>query len=371
MQTTFDKYVLRRFLYVYVVMLLSTFGLYVVIDGFTNVDAFQKGSQSIVEVMQSMATYYAYQSSVFFDMIGSILAVTSVMVVFALLLRQGELHPILAAGVPTRRLIRPIVIGTIIVTVGVLVNREFIIPSVAYSAQAPRIDDSSTRPVEPVYDHASHICILGRALQFSNRRLLGAQFVLPVPDLAERLTTLSTEQATFYPARDKRPAGWLLKNVTPARDTLSLTAAGKNVVKGVKNPDDVFVITDISFDQLCYRSQSVRYASTDELMRRIRNPTYGTASVRGLVLSVHARLMQPFINLTAAVLAVPLVVRRESFSLIINLVLCSIVLGAVYVVMELSFYMGRANMVDPAIAAWTPVILSGTLSAWFFGRMQT
>lgn len=372
MQTTFDKYLLRRFLYVYLVLLVSTYGLYVVIDGFTNVDAFQDTSQSITAVMQNMASYYAYQSSLFFDMIGSILAVTAVMVVFAMLLRQGELHPILASGVPTRRLIRPMVIGTLLVTIGVLLNRELVIPSVAYSLQAPRrADESRTRTVEPVYDHASHICILGRGLHLADRKLIGAQFVLPVPDLAEKLTTLTTEQATFYPARDERAAGWLLKDVQPPRDTLSLTPLGRKVVRRVKDPGDLFVITDISFEQLCYRSQSVQYASTGELMRRIRNPTFGTASVRGLVLNLHVRLMQPFINLTAAVLAVPLIVRRESFSLILNLAFCSIVLGAVYVAMEVSFYLGRANIIDPAIAAWTPVILSGTLSAWFFERMQT
>ena len=372
MQTTFDNYLLRRFLSVYLILLVSTFGLYVVIDGFTNVDEFEHGREDIAAVVISVAIYYAYQSSVFFDLIGSMLAVTAVMVVVALMLRQGELHPILAAGVPTRRLIRPIIIGTTLVTVAVLLNRELVIPEIGHIVQAPRRSDkASTRALEPVYDHATHLCITGGDLHLSDRTLLNAEFVLRTPQLAEKLTKLSSHRATFYRAHKDRPAGWLLRDVVPKRNSLSLTPKGKQIVKGVPDPNDVFVITDLSFNQLCSRSQNVQYASTTELVRRIRNPTFGTASVRGLVLNLHVRLMQPFINLTAAVLAVPLIVRRESFGLIVNLAVCSIVLGAVYIAMEVSFYMGRANIIDPALAAWTPVILSGTLSAWFFERMQT
>ena len=211
-------------------------------------------------------------------------------------------------------------------TLLVLLNREVVIPQIAHILQAPRRSDkASTRSIEPVYDHATQICITGGDLKVAGRQLINAEFVLRTPHLAEKLTKLRSPMASFYPRNDKRPAGWLLKDVVPRRDLLSLTPAGLKVVRGVKDPDDVFVITDLSFDQLSSRSQNVQYASTSELFRRIRNPTFGTASVRSLVLNLHVRLMQPFINLSAVVLAVPLIVRRESFGLIVNLAICSVV----------------------------------------------
>jgi len=39
--TTFDRYLLRRFWHVFGIGFFATVGLYVVFDGFTNVDAFQ------------------------------------------------------------------------------------------------------------------------------------------------------------------------------------------------------------------------------------------------------------------------------------------------------------------------------------------
>ena len=42
MLTTFDKYLLKKLIYTFVVFLVATYGLYIVIDLFTNMDDFQK-----------------------------------------------------------------------------------------------------------------------------------------------------------------------------------------------------------------------------------------------------------------------------------------------------------------------------------------
>ena len=99
--TLFDRYLLQRFLSVFMIMFVSTFGLFMVIDGFTNVDEFQSGGVGAAGAIQRMSRYYLLQSSVFFEMVGPILAVVTVMVVFALLQKNSEVHPILAAGIPT------------------------------------------------------------------------------------------------------------------------------------------------------------------------------------------------------------------------------------------------------------------------------
>ena len=46
--TIFDRYLLGRFTWVFVVLFVTTFGLFVVIDGFTNVDAFQEESDGTI-----------------------------------------------------------------------------------------------------------------------------------------------------------------------------------------------------------------------------------------------------------------------------------------------------------------------------------
>ena len=46
MFTTFDRYLLGRLLHTFIVFLVATYGLYIVIDLFTNIDAFQMEAQN-------------------------------------------------------------------------------------------------------------------------------------------------------------------------------------------------------------------------------------------------------------------------------------------------------------------------------------
>ena len=52
--TTFDKYILKRFLYTFAVLFVATFGLFVVFDLFTNMDEFQASSNDTSQLMMEI-----------------------------------------------------------------------------------------------------------------------------------------------------------------------------------------------------------------------------------------------------------------------------------------------------------------------------
>ena len=133
----------------------------------------------------------------------------------------------------------------------------------------------------------------------------------------------------------------------------------------------MFVVSDVGSDQLYNRTKNYKYASTPELIRRISKPSGGFVSVPAQSLHLHERLMRPFINLFAVLVAVPLIVRRESTGLVTNLALCTGVLGLVFGATQLFHYVGSANLLACDLAAWGPVVLGGTLSAWLSGIVQT
>ena len=372
MLTTFDRYLLKRYLSVFAILFVCTFGLFVVIDGFTNVDAFQETAGGTLDVFLAMAGYYTFQASAFFDLIAPILAVMSATVVFALLMKHAEIHPVLAAGVPLYRLLVPVILGAIAVNALAFANQELIVPRIAHRIQAARGQSAAEgHAVDPVYDYDSRIRIDGHELYLSERRIHQANFVLPVPEIVQDLTTLKSRQATYYDATPERPAGWLLEDVTPRYADLSLTDAGRSRVLPSEDAADVFVATAVSFDQLHNRNRSQQFASTPELVRRVRNPAYGVASLRGTTLQVHTRLVAPLANVLSVLIAVPLVVRRESRSLVVNLALCTGVLIVVYAAAQACLYLGRANLIPTDLAAWAPAILAGTLAAWLSGSAQT
>lgn len=372
MTTTFDRYLLIRYFQVFGILFLSTFGLFVVIDAFTNLDAFQEQAGGATAMLTRIAAYYTFQSSLFFDLAGSILAVISVMVVFAVAARHNELYPLLSAGVPTSRLVIPVVAGMVLIN-GLLVgNQELVIPRIAHKIQASRSgDESSSQRVDPVYDHVSLILIGGRELYLDSRRMTQAKFVLPADEVTYDLTTLKAREATFHEQTANHPAGWRLYDVAPRFDELNLTPNGRKIVKPIPNSNDVFVVTDVSFDQLYNRSRNYLFLSTPELIRRIRNPAYSIVSVRSQTLHLHVRLMRPLINLACVLVAVSLILRKESRSLVGNVALCTTVLAVILGVSHLCGYLGQINVIPLDLAAWGPLLLTGTLGTWLSGIVQT
>jgi len=200
--TTFDRYILGRFFHSYVILFVSLFGLFVVFDGFTNVDNFQQEGLGAGAVLAKMATYYLYQSSLIFDLVGSILSAISVLIVFSLLQRNSELHPVLAAGIPMFRLFVPVILGTVVISAALAANQELIIPRISHMLQASRSGlEKGTDQVEPVYDNASLILIDGERLSLGKRKILDAKFVLPVLEIAQDLTRVEATEATYRGAK--------------------------------------------------------------------------------------------------------------------------------------------------------------------------
>ena len=309
--------------------------------------------------------YYLYQSSTFFELAGPILAVVTVIVVLALLHKNSEIQPLLAAGVPTFRLSLPLLVGTGIVNLALILNQEFVIPAIAPHLQSSRSPVSRRgERVEPLYDYDGEqsrlMYIDGDGIQVHRRTITNASFTLFPPRLVQQLTTFECHEAR-YASRQQTgsKSGWLLTGVRTNGDLSDLTSQGREIVIPQRNADELFIVSDVSFDQLYDRARNFRFASASELMRRIRHPAAGLAPARSQSLHLHFRFTRPLLNVAMVFACVPLVIRRESLSLIGNMAICSVVLGLMYLV-------GQAYL-----AAWLPVIVCGSVSAWLAGYVQT
>lgn len=378
MFTTFDRYLLGRLLHTFAVFFIAAYGLYIVIDLFTNIDDFQENSGSTVGLFLRIAEYYAYRASEFFEMAGPILIVISVIAVLGLLQKHSESYPILAAGIPAFRLLKPLLLAAAILNGALVVNQEIVIPSLAVQLQTPRGSKTAqVQKVEPVYDYWNYLMhIDGDQVLVQSRTLVGASFTLPKPEngdpgIVSQICVLKAEKATFIDETDKHGSGWLLQNLIGVLDTDLLTEEGRKRVIPSSNGKDVFIASEVSFDQLYNRGRNMKLLSSMQLIQRIQNPSTGPMPVRGQSLALHARITRPFLCLLNIAIALPLVIRRESHSLITNMVICASVLGILYVVAQGCFALGSLGQISPDFAAWLPVILTGIVSTWTSGLVQT
>jgi len=373
---TYDRYLLRSFLHVFAVCLTSTLGLFVVIDLCENLDGFleRNADRGTGMLLWTIGQCYAFQSIFFLDRAGPSLTVVSVMVVLVLLQRSGELHPLLASGIPMYRVLAPLIAGSAAFSALLALNQEFVVPQIAHAAFEQRGEAGSTKhQVESLTDHSTRISIDGQSVRLAERTVDQAVFVLPAPTVVTEITILETSAAKFYPAKGSRPAGWLLRDVQPAPAEIErrLTERGRELVLLQSDSRHAFVTTSVTCDQLFKRNSSFSLLSTPELIDRIHSPAMGLVSVHRLVLHLHARLVQPLLNLIAVLIAIPLMVRRESPGLVADSALCGFVLALVFGLTQASQVLGASQVVPADLAAWIPVVLGGTIAAWLSGVIQS
>jgi lipopolysaccharide export system permease protein len=372
--TIFDRYLLRRYAHVFCVGYLALFGLYFVIDVFTNVNDFLDQPGGALAILWEMVRFYSYRACYFFGMVGGTLEVIAAMVALALTQKHGELNPILSAGVSTFRLMQTLLVGAALVNVLILCNQELLTPKIALELQMDVGHRAEVTPnPEPVTDFATDILIAGKRLNLREKKLEEAEFFVKSPAVIERPRTISAVEAVPVPPRGKRAGGWLLKGTSVRYEALPLTDAGRKIVRrgpGGK-PDEMFIRTDVGFDRLYNRDKYYEYLSTWELLRRIRNPSFPQRSVRNQSLYLHTRFTKPLLNLIVVAVGVPFVVRKESVSLITNLAICSGVMGLMLAVNELWLYLGKVNLVSPELAVWAPIIIWGSAAAWLTGMVRT
>lgn len=382
MLTTFDRYVTGRFLHTFVLLFVATLGLYVVIDLFMNIDEFQDNlardttaAHGQTELFRRIGEYYFYRTFDFFEMAGPILIVVSAVTVVALLRKSSETFPLLAAGIPAFRLLRPLLITALILNAALFVNQEFVIPSLAVRLQTPRGSRAAEiQRVDPVYDYGNDLThIAGDHVLPGSGTLVGPRFAFREGRLSKRSFILKAEKAFWLSSPPQAPGqnGWLLQKVTGVLDVESLTPEGRKRILPTASGKDVFVVSDVTFDYLCSGGRNTRLLSSFQLVERIRKPAAGVIPVRNQSLALHARLTRPILCLLSISLALPLVLRRESHSLITNLAVCSAVLGIFYGMAHACLAAGNEAFISPDTAAWLPVILNGMASAWASSLVQT
>lgn len=374
MLTTFDRYLLKRYFHAFAVCFVAAIGVFFVFDAFTNADEFQKASPdgSVWPIMRRMAVYYGCQSSLLLSLVGHMLCVLATMIVLVTVQRTGELHPVLASGVPLYRVVLPLVAGALLVNAGMMVNQEWVLPRVAHVLQTPRgrrVEQGVD--VRPSLDFATHVLISASRVYPGSSRLEEAEFVLPVPDVVTRLTTLKAKRAQYVLGGPGGRSGWLLAGLDPAPAELSLAAAGRDVVRAGRRPGTLFVVSGVTPDQLSEKAGNARFLSTPDLLKRIHNPSQATRVAHDQSLAIHARLTRPLLNIAAVFLVVPFLVRRESRGVVTNLAIAGGVMLGLLGAAEACLYLASFQVLAPDVAAWLPVVASGMCATWYARHAET
>lgn len=378
------RYFLGQFLWAYWAVLVSLFLVYLLLDVFTKIDEFaidpkrrtlpataEQASTDPLAVetkteraqaradlptfFRNLAFYYTYRAPVFYDRINAFLILLAATFSLGWLERQNELTPLMAAGMPLGRLLRPLwLVVAVLIGLGVA-NRECIIPVCAPYLLREAEDPLGRRPllVQGGYDE-NDIHIEGRVAYPERKMIQHARLTLP-GTLSSDLTVIQCKEMFYRPAAGAEPSGWWLMGCTPER--LDKPHPALHVL----GPGRFFLVTDLSYERLTRRPNWHAYQATRRLVHLLDNEQHCPRRTE-IIAIVHRRFTGPVLEFLLTVLGIPLIIGRTGRPLIFKVGGVMMLCGGVLLLDYFCASLARAEYLDPVLSSWLPLLFLGPLA---------
>lgn len=354
--TTLDRMFLVTFIRSYLIVLVSLISLFVVIDLFTHLDDFVNKPGGFAKSVRHITTYYGNRVPELFDLLGNFITLIAGAFTVAWMQRNNELLPLLSAGVPTRRAIRPVLLGASLTLALGPLNQEFMIPEVAdqLTAQRDDPDRAKAQVLMGAYD-ASGIHFEGYVGYRKDKRVERMCVTFPESSPSGMLH-LTAEEAVFLPKRDDDPlsGGWVLTRTDDA--VLEGRPLPTNVT--ALGPGRYFVkVKDADYDAVCRGGTWYVYAATTELREMLIDPEPRRRSK--LAVLFHTRVTRPVVGMLMVVLGLSVILWNPNRHVIISAGLCLVVSATLFLFTIACKYLGDQDVLPAPLAAWLPVIIFG------------
>jgi lipopolysaccharide export system permease protein len=361
-----DRVLFVAYLKAYLLCLVSLLSLYVVIDLFTNLEDFAQHVHGLAAVLRHIANYYGYKIIRIFDQLCEAIVLLAAMFTVAWVMRNNELLPLLSAGVPTRRVIRPVLLGAAAMVGLGIANQELVIPRFADGLLAERDDPNGdkTLPVQGAFEpNLVHI----EGYKAIRKGLEVCPFYCTLPEtMAGGLIHLSAKRAHYLPPEAPGPykGGWLLEDAAPA----ALTPCPA-VLEPIDDGRYFLRVEEVDFDALTRSKSWYIFASTARLREMLDRPD-GRRQPAVAVL-FHMRLTRPVLGLLLVVMGLSLILRDPNRNVFVGVGLCLAVCALFFAAIFACRQLGEMELLTPALAAWGPVLLFGPFAISMFDAIHT
>lgn len=367
-----DRYLLRQFLKTFSICFLSLLGLFVVFHAFTNLESFLKIADKEGGLGRVMGLYYARQSVLFFDRTVGLVNLTAAMFTVTWIQRHNEMVALMAAGISRVRVVVPVIAAVVVVIGLAALNRELLVPRFRdeLSRRPQELAADVSRPFDPQYDEQSDVLIRGKAALAAEQKIEKPSLRIPV-SLNQHIRDITAREAYYKTPADGRPSGYLLVGVEQPKDLAkqpSFTLDEAPVVITPRDapewlrPDQCFLVSDVTFEQLTNVDAWREFSSTAQLIRGLHNRSLRLGG--DIRVAIHTRIVQPLLDITLLFLGLPLVMTRESRNVFVAMAMCAGVTMAFLLVVIVCQKLGGGYIlgISPALGVWLPLMLFAPLA---------
>jgi lipopolysaccharide export system permease protein len=372
MLTILDRQLIRSYIKSYVGCLLSLMGLFVIIDLFTNLDAFTSKKSDLDDTFRHIGRYYAAKLPEIFDHLCEAMILMAAMFTVAWSQKNNEILPLLSAGVSTRRIVRPVLFVSFAMISLVVLNQELVLPHVDSYLLENRNDPDGTKEagVKGTFD-SQGIQYTGQSCVKSERKVNRFVINIPAKPGLNGHVFLQAAEAYYHPPGTKPGSRfpdsgvWVLHNTIPAE----LPSWHRTDLLEMKSAGLFYLYTnEVDFDTVIRPKNWFRYCNTFDLMEQ-----FGKVGdkLAGVAVVFHTRLTRPVLGMLLVFMGLSIILRDQNRNVFISAGMCLCLCALFFATNFACQYLGSHGEVPPAFAAWLPVLLFGPMSFVMFDAVHT
>ncbi len=361
-----DRQLIYGYFKAYIVCLTSLLSLYVVVDLFTNMDDFTRHQGGLLESLRLIAVYYGTQVPQYFDRLCEAILLLAAMFTVAWMQRNNEQMPLLAAGVSTHRVVRPVIVSACFMLAVAMANQEFLIPYIGQKLTFQRDDPDGVKDMEVRGAYEPNLIhIEGRSA--SRKGQVIREFRCTIPEeVAGRIIHLTASEAHYVPpGPGPREGGWELSGAVPP----DLDTWDRNTLEPIDQGKYFLRVRQVDFDALTRDQRWYRFASTKQLYDDLQSPDSTRVAAKAVLF--HMRLARPILGILLVFLGLSVILRDQNRNVILSAGMCLGLCAVFFAASLLCKFLGDYDHMPPALAAWLPVIFFGPLALVQFDAVHT
>ena len=367
-----DRQMFFSYVKSYLVCMVSLLGLFIVVDLFMNLDDFMHAGKDFPSMVQYVVTYYAYNTLKVFNNISEAIVLLAAMFTVGMMQRNNELLPLLSAGVSTRRVVLPVLIGAICMLGLSVLNQELLLPHVDPFLIEIRGDPNGEREIDNIAGAIDPLGIVITAKKAVKKGMLLKDFICVfTPNQSQQtIKPLQAKEAHYIPPEpgNQHSGGWLLMSAScPNLEGWRRDDLLETIVPG----QSFFLHTspDIDFERVTRLTNWHVYTPTWKLLFELSRDG---GKLPGVAVLFHMRLTRPILGMILVFLGLSVILGEQNRNIFISAGLCLLLCGLFFMSCFTCQALGNQESLSPTLAAWLPVLVFGPLAGvMYFDAIHT
>jgi lipopolysaccharide export system permease protein len=353
------KYIFKEFISLVAGVLVGILVVYLCVEFLQKADKLIKYHATLPQI----ARYFLYSVPGMISMSLPMATLIAALLSLGNLSRHNEIIAMRASGVSLAKIVAPLFVGGLLISVLGFVNNEFVMP--VYSSRATyvrkvEIEKSQQR----VMFQQSKLWLRGPENSIVNIELVS-------PNRNEMLGLNIYKLNADYSVRERIKAGslawengaWRLKNsltFTQVEDVVQSRPSDNEVFNIVENPDDLGMIVK--------NSEEMNFSEMWDYVKRLKLSGYKAATYE---VDLHSKLAYPLASLLMIMISIPFGVHKVRSGGAGKGIAIAVAIAAVYwLLTSVGASLGHSGVLPPAVSAWLANIFFAVSSAVVLFRMQ-